>query len=60
MIKYFTRDLVNALTYLHSNGTIFCDLKPKNVILDEYSNVKLCDFALCKTIVGLMEVPISG
>lgn len=54
VIKAIARDLVNALTYLHSNGIVFCDLKPKNLILNEYSEIKLCDFALCQRIVDMI------
>lgn len=58
VIKAFARDLVNALTYLHSNGIVFCDLKPKNIILNEYSEIKLCDFALCQRIVDMIVSPL--
>lgn len=60
VIQYVSRDLVSALVYLHSNGIYYCDLKPKNVIFDEYSNIKLCDFALCRRLVDIMGVTISS
>ena len=29
---------------MHLNGVIHCNIKPTNIILDEYGNVKICDF----------------
>mmetsp|Transcript_8898 Transcript_8898/g.16726 ORF Transcript_8898/g.16726 Transcript_8898/m.16726 type:complete len:1557 (-) Transcript_8898:1429-6099(-) len=49
-IRVFGVDLLHALHYLHSTGTLFCDLKPSNVLLNEYGVLKLCDFALSRTL----------
>jgi len=43
------------LYYLHSNGIIYADLKPSNVLVNEYSNLKLCDFGLARKIVDLVQ-----
>jgi len=34
-----------ALSFVHSNGVVHCDLHPNNVLIDEHLNVRLCDFA---------------
>ena len=36
-------------------GVIFADLKPHNVLINEYSNLKLSDFGLSKKISDLVE-----
>ena len=42
----------SALQYLHSNGVLYCDLKPSNVLLNEYGVLKLSDFALARRLDG--------
>ena len=43
-VKQFGVELIEGLQYLHENGIIFGDLKPSNVLLNEYGNLKLSDF----------------
>ncbi|OQS00922.1 serine/threonine protein kinase [Achlya hypogyna] len=49
-IQTFGHDLVCGLHYLHTNGVIYCDLKPANVLIDEYGSLKLADFGLARRI----------
>ncbi|KAL4477046.1 hypothetical protein ABPG72_015359 [Tetrahymena utriculariae] len=54
-IKIFAKDLIQGLLYLHSKGIIYCDLKPSNILLNEYGTLKYCDFGLARQIVDLIQ-----
>ncbi|XP_052731852.1 serine/threonine-protein kinase RUNKEL-like isoform X3 [Vigna angularis] len=41
-------DMVKALQFLHSKGIIHCNIKPSNILFDEYGCAKLCDFGSAK------------
>ena len=43
-IKLISSQLLSGLQALHKNGIIHCNLKPSNILIDEYGNVKICDF----------------
>ncbi|XP_058085361.1 CBL-interacting serine/threonine-protein kinase 4-like [Magnolia sinica] len=43
--RYF-QQLVSALHFCHSNGVAHRDVKPQNLLLDEYGNLKVTDFGL--------------
>mmetsp|Transcript_19792 Transcript_19792/g.36474 ORF Transcript_19792/g.36474 Transcript_19792/m.36474 type:complete len:1210 (+) Transcript_19792:2977-6606(+) len=51
----FGADLVRGLIYLHSNGVIFGDLKPSNVLLNEFGSLKLSDFGLARKLVDMVQ-----
>lgn len=54
-IKKMGRDLAQGLYYLHANSIIYADLKPSNVLINEYNTLKLCDFGLSKKLNDLIN-----
>ncbi|XP_028070118.1 G-type lectin S-receptor-like serine/threonine-protein kinase SD2-5 [Camellia sinensis] len=51
--KKIIMDIANGLNYLHEDcrqKILHLDIKPQNVLLDEYFNVKIADFGLSKLI----------
>lgn len=41
-------NILNAVNFLHSAGVMHRDLKPANILLDEDSQVQICDFGLSR------------
>jgi serine/threonine-protein kinase ULK4 len=58
-VKKFAYELVEGLSYLHENSIIYADLKPTNILINEFSNLKLGDFGLSKKIQDLMQSNIG-
>jgi len=52
--------LAQGLYYLHANNIIYADLKPSNVLMNEYNTLKLCDFGLSKKLNDLNKVSADG
>lgn len=45
---FYSKQILNALSYCHSKNISHRDIKPENVFLDQYDNVKLADFGMSK------------
>ncbi|CAD5123947.1 DgyrCDS12254 [Dimorphilus gyrociliatus] len=47
--RYFFKQLLSSLAYLHSEGIVHRDLKLENLLLDENHQLKICDFGLANS-----------
>lgn len=50
--RYFMRDILNGIHYLHFKRVIHRDLKPGNLLLGDGLRVKIADFGLSSKIQG--------
>jgi len=42
--RYYFKQILQSLHYIHSEGTAHRDLKPENILIDENYDVKIADF----------------
>ena len=57
--KYYMRQILEALSYLHGLGICHRDIKPENILIDENGNIKISDFGLSRFVnrSGLAKTP---
>ena len=65
MIHYVTYQILNALQYCHRCKIAHLDLKPQNIVVDEYLNFKLIDFSISLNYQNMnknedIELPTKG
>jgi len=48
--KFYTSCVIEAFDYMHSNDTIYRDLKPENLVLSVEGYVKVTDFGFAKVV----------
>jgi serine/threonine protein kinase len=51
--RFYAAEIVLALEYLHSQGVVYRDVKPENILIDAEGHIRLTDFGLSKA--GLLE-----
>lgn len=54
-LQIFAYDILNGISYIHSQGAIHCDIKLENMLAhkeedDKYPIIKICDFGLAHNI----------
>ncbi|XP_015791530.1 serine/threonine-protein kinase Genghis Khan [Tetranychus urticae] len=47
MSRFYTAQIVLALSYLHDMGYIHRDVKPDNILIDSHGHIRLADFGSC-------------
>lgn len=51
-VKFYTAQIIIALSVLHEHNIIYRDLKPENILIDSKGYIKLTDFGLSKILIG--------
>jgi serine/threonine protein kinase len=50
LAKYFFKQIIEALHYIHQKNIVHRDIKLDNILLDSDGNVKVCDFGVSKLV----------
>lgn len=50
--RFYFKQLIDGLDYVHQNGVAHRDLKPENVLYDSQFNLKIADFGFAAPIAG--------
>lgn len=58
MAKFVICEVILALENLHNKGILYRDLKPENLLLDNYGHIVLTDFGLAKS--GMFDKKLTN
>lgn len=47
-VRFYGSQIALGLQYLHDKGIIYRDIKPENILMDEFGYLKLADFGMAK------------
>ena len=65
LLSYFSYQILNGLYHCHQNKIAHMDIKPQNIVIDEYLNLKIIDFSVSldysnKKPNDLIQLPFRG
>ena len=64
ILCFLAYQILNGLSHLHKFKTIHFDLKPQNIVIDEYLNIKIIDFSVSMDYKGVklnvIKLPFKG
>ena len=52
MTRYYFKQLLDGLEFIHNRGFVHRDLKPENLLLDSKGNLKIADFGYAAVTTG--------
>lgn len=55
VIRNYTKQLLEALAYCHTNHVVHRDIKGKNILVDQQGHLKLADFGSAKKFANVMS-----
>lgn len=60
--KYFLKQILDALQYVHSLGIVHRDIKPENLLISADGQIKISDFGLSRFVnsTGLADTPCGS
>uniref|UniRef100_M4BSS6 Mitogen-activated protein kinase n=1 Tax=Hyaloperonospora arabidopsidis (strain Emoy2) TaxID=559515 RepID=M4BSS6_HYAAE len=59
-VAHFMRQILRALTYLHSADVLHRDLKPSNILVTSTCDIKICDLGLARYVDYSKAISIRG
>lgn len=59
-VRYFIKQILHGLQYIHQNDIIHRDIKPANVLIDDRMQIKIADFGLAIKLNSAKSQEICG